>query len=399
MTYTDTQMLESNLADTQMLDNANLPDIVNVGVLISASGDLAVHGHDINVAAALALNDFNKHLESIDANWQMNLIIEDTQTDPIIALEKIQSLNSKGVNLILGPETSAELKNIKSYADSGNILILSPSSTSPNLAIDDNIFRFVPDDTKQGKVIAKLLQYNDIKVVIPVYRADVWGEGLHESAKNSFQSYGGIVDEGIRYSPEVTTFSNESSLLSDRVEFYSQSYDIDEIAILLISFSEAIHFLNFASSYDNLHNVKWFGSDVSSNDDAITQDQTAVQFVQDTNFTSTQFSASKNEKHDYVRDHIISEIGSLSNNYAYSAYDSLWILGLAIQETQSLDTVKLKDAIYDVPSSFSGTLGQITLNESGDLASSDYELWSVVDEQWILIGHYHSASETIELFE
>ena len=133
-------------------------DIIDVGVMLPSTGDLAAHGQDNNIGVQLGLADFNDYLEEIGASWRMNLVLEDTQSDPIVALEKIQSLNSKGIKFVLGPESSAEVRNIKSYADSNDMVLISPTSTSPSLAIVDNIFRMIPDDTQQGKVLALLFQ-------------------------------------------------------------------------------------------------------------------------------------------------------------------------------------------------------------------------------------------------
>ena len=152
------------------------------------------------------------------------LCSEDTQSDPIVALEKIQSLNSKGIKFVLGPESSAEVRNIKSYADSNDMVLISPTSTSPSLAIVDNIFRMIPDDTQQGKVQGGMLfEKEGIKAVVPIYRADVWGDGLYESTRNNFESIGGVMDDGIRYSPEVTVYSTEATLLSSLVDEYAST--------------------------------------------------------------------------------------------------------------------------------------------------------------------------------
>ncbi len=372
-------------------------DILDIGVLLPATGDLSSHGQDNHVATKLALEDFNEYLESKDADWRMNLVIEDTQTDPIIALEKIQSLNAKGVNLILGTQTSAELRNVKSYADSNSLILVSPSSTSPKLAFDDSIFRLVPDDTKQSKALARLLDHHQIKVVIPVYRADVWGDGLYEATKDSFESIGGMVDSGLRYSPEVTVFSTEASLLSDTVDSYlSQGYAKDDVAVLMIGFAEVVHFMNSASSYDNLSEVRWFGSDASSNDDSITDDPISSAFAQETGFLATQFSASDNETFERVKAHVKQQIGSDPSNYAYSSYDSLWILGLTVEQAGSGDTEDVLNNIVSVASDYEGAIGDVELNEYGDLAISDYELWAVGgDGMWQTVGRYMSDSDSI----
>ncbi len=373
-----------------------LPDVVEIGAMLPATGDWSSHGSDNVIATRLALGDFNDHLESIGAPWRMDLVVEDTQTDPVVALEKIQSLNSKGIKLVVGAETSAELHHIKPYADSNGMLLISPSSVSPKLSVADNIFRLIPDDTNQGRVIAELLAQQGIGVVIPVYRGDVWGDGLYESVNDSFAEFG-TMDEGIRYLPDTAVFSTESSLLSDRVARYASEYPTEEIAVLAIGFAEVVHLFNSAASYEVLRDVRWFGSDASSNDGTITSDRISSQFASDVQFTATQFAAAKNEKYRYVHDHLLDATGSVPNNFVYSSYDALWLLGLAILSTQSTDAAAIADTLPDIAASHDGALGQIVLNEYGDLAAGDYEMYAVYDGQWMLYGAYDASSGEITL--
>ena len=371
-------------------------DIIDVGVMLPSTGDLAAHGQDNNIGVQLGLVDFNDYLEEVGASWRMNLVLEDTQSDPIVALEKIQSLNSKGIKFVLGPESSAEVRNIKSYADSNDMVLISPTSTSPSLAIVDNIFRMIPDDTQQGKVLALLFEKEGIKAVVPIYRADVWGDGLYESTRNNFESIGGVMDDGIRYSPEVTVYSTEATLLSSLVDEYINEYSADEVAVLMIGFSETVHLINFAASYDNLETVRWFGSDGSSNDGTLSDDPIASEFTQNTNFVSTQFATSTNEIYQHVNDYFIDFKGSSPNAYAFSSYDSVAVLGKAILETGSTDPLTVRDAIIDVASRHTGAIGTVNLNEAGDLAISDYDLWGIKDGGWYKYGHFYAGDSTFE---
>lgn len=402
MTDTMEDTMDDTMTDTMddtMMDNMEIRTI-DVGVMLPATGDIASHGQDSRIAVELAADDFNAYLEQQDADWRVNLIVEDTQTDPIVALEKIQSLNAKGVNFILGTQSSAELRNIKPYADSNGIILLSPSSTSPKLALVDTIFRLVPDDTQQGIVIGRLLAHYGIEVVIPIYRADVWGDGLYESSRQNSEDMGIIVDEGIRYSPEITVFSSEADLLNGKVtQYLDAGHDIQNIAVLMISFSEAVHLLNSASAYDTLAQTTWFGSDASSNDDAITGDPIAAQFVADVGLITTQFAPSDNEKYEHVKAHLENVIGSAPSNYAYSAYDSLWVLGLAIEQTGSTDTDLLVGAIPGVAANHVGAIGTIVFNEYGDLAISDYDLWHVSDGEWANIGRHSADTGEIMIYD
>ena len=108
---------------------------VDVGALIPVTGDLASYGIDTRYGLDMALDHFNAYLQDKGTDWRMRLIAEDTQTNPITALEKVQSLDAKGIKYILGPSSSAEIRNIMAYVNSNNMLLISPSSTSPKLAI------------------------------------------------------------------------------------------------------------------------------------------------------------------------------------------------------------------------------------------------------------------------
>ena len=376
------------------MTKSNLPEVIDVGVMLPSTSNLSAHGQVNDIGLHLGLTDFNSYLEKIGASWRMNLVFEDTQSDPIVALEKIQSLNSKGIKFVLGPESSAEIHHIKSYVDSNDMVLISPTSTSPSLAIADNIFRMVPDDTQQGKVLALLLQEKGIKVVVPIYRADVWGDGIYETAKNSFEALGGVMDEGIRYSPEAIAYSAEASMLSDLVYKYKSQYPADKVAVLMIGFSETVHLLNFAASYDNLETVRWFGSDGSSNDPILSDDPIASGFAQNTNFVSPQFATSTNEIYQHVNDYFIDFKGSSPYAYAFSSYDSIWVLGKTILETDSIDLLTVRDAIIDVASRHTGAIGTINLNEFGDFATPNYDLWSIRDGAWYKSGHFDVDSGT-----
>ncbi|ABK77981.1 ABC-type branched-chain amino acid transport system, periplasmic component [Cenarchaeum symbiosum A] len=368
---------------------------IDIGMALPASGDLSSRGYENGLGSKLAVVDFNEYLEEIGADWRFNLVIEDTQTDPIIALEKIQSLNSKGIKLVLGTETSAEIRNVKSYVDSNGMLLISPSSASPALAIKDNIFRLVPDDTQQGRVIATLAESRGISVIIPVYRGDVWGDGLYKSTRSSFEALGGTYDDGIRYSPESTVFSTEAHLLNEMLGGYLEDRPASEIGILLVGFEEAIHFFNSASSYEDLASVQWFGPAPLANNDILLEDPIAAGFIEDIGLISTQFAATENPTYDHVREEITKQIGRAPNTYAFSAYDSLWLIGLSILQVQSDDPERIKGVLHAVAKNYGGSLGPISLNEAGDLTDSNYALYTVRDGEWIVYGIYKAKTGEI----
>ena len=391
-----TQSEEFKVVDTVVdkdMTKSNLPKVVDVGMMIPGYGTFP----EEEAMAILGNDDFNNYLEEIGAHWRMNLILKDSLYDPtIIPIRSIQQLDSEGVKFVLGYISSAEIHHIKSYVDSNDMVLISSVSSATSLAVVDNIFRFSPDSSQQSKVLSLLFERDGIEAVVPIYRGDDWGDSVYKSTKNSFEALGGVMDDGIRYSPESTAYSAEAALLSDLVDKYTDQYPADKIAVLMIGFSETVRLLDSADSFDNLHNVRWFGTDGSSLDNTLSDDPTASTFLQDVNFVSTLFDISENDVYPHVQDRFMTFTTQKPDvkYYYFSIYDSVWVLGKTILETDSIDPLTVRDAITDVASRHTGTIGTMNLNELGDFATPSYDLWSIRDGQWYVSGYFDADSGT-----
>ena len=370
------------------MTKSNLPKIVDVGIMIPGYGTYT----EEEAMAYLGLADFNSYLEEMGTPWRMNFIWMDFRSGPIEALEVIQRLDSEGVKFVVGQISSAEIHHIKSYVDSNDMVLISSGSSATSLSVVDNIFRFYPDVSQQSNVLSLLFEREGIEAVIPIYRGDDWGDSVYKSTKNSFEALGGVMDDGVRYSPEATAYSAETALLSDLVDKYTDQYPADRVAVLMIGFSETVHLLGSAASFDNLDSVRWFGSAGSSRDRVLSDDPAASAFLQDVDFVSTLFGTSRNDVHADVQEHF--ERDPTPGPYSFSIYDSIWVLGKTILETDSIDPLTVRDAITDVASRHTGAIGTINLNEFGDFATPNYDLWSIRDGQWYVSGYFDADSGT-----
>src|ERR671920_910292 len=106
-----------------------------------------------------------------NSSSHFTLLMADSKSSPEESLVAIKRLHENGAKIIVGPATSTAVSAAKEYADANNINLISYSSTSPLLSIEgDNLFRLVPDDTNQGKIIAEKMNRDGIKVVVPFWR-------------------------------------------------------------------------------------------------------------------------------------------------------------------------------------------------------------------------------------
>ena len=387
----------SDTSSSQITEqNPQLAGEITIGLILPLTGDLSTHGEENWAGSKLGISDFNKHLEELGANWNLKMVSEDSATNPVIALEKLTALNAKGIKIILGVEASSNIRHIKGYADSNNMLLISCCSSAPSLAIpNDSVFRLVPDDSNQGNAISKLIKNEGIEVIVPVWRGDTWGDGISQSTTESFVERGGMIDEGIRYNPESPEFSASTSLLSQNVQEHVDQVGADKVAVLFLGFAEILQFMQSAAQHDVLDDVRWFGPGANTKEHKLIDDPIALEFSHNIQFTTVQVAVTKNPTYEWVESTLTSELGRTPNTFVHSSYDIVWIIGLAMLQTESSDVTKIKEIIPDVAKNYYGAIGSTRLNEAGDLATADYELWGIRDGEWILIGKYTQATDSI----
>ncbi len=381
-----------------MEENPQLSGEVKIGLILPLTGDLATHGEENWEGSKLGVVDFNEYLEKLGAKWHLKMVSEDSATSPVIALEKLTSLNAKGIGIVVGVETSSNIRNIKGYSDSNNMLLISCCSSAPALAIpNDSVFRLVPDDTNQGTAIAKLIQHEGIEVIVPVWRGDTWGDGISDATTGSFVERGGKIDEGVRYNPESPEFSASTSLLAEKVQGYVDEYGADKVAVLFLGFAEILQFTQSASEYEVLDDVRWFGPGANTKEHKLIEDPIGLEFSTNIQFTTMQVAVTKNPIYERVQAHLTEELGRTPNTFVHSSYDIVWIVGLAMLQTQSTDVSTIKAVIPDIAEHYYGAIGPTKLNEAGDLAQADYEVWGIRGGEWVLLGKYTSSTDSVSL--
>lgn len=371
---------------------------IRIGGLFSLSGVLATFGENELAAAQLAVKHVNAFLDSVGAEWTLSIVPEDTQTTPDLALEKLESLAARGIKLIVGPLASSEVRAIKGYCDSNEILAISQSSTAPDLAIaDDYIFRFCPTDKLgQGPAMGRILYEAGIRYVIPVTRNDAWGVGLEEAGRPKFEELGGTFLEGIRYPDTAVEFSAEASDLAAKVASAVDAYGAENVAIWHISFEEVNAFFTAASEYPVLKTVKWFGSDGTAQSGAMLDDPLVWDFAIEVGYPCTIFAPTKSAKWEMVRQNGIDVIGREPDSYSYAIYDIVWAYALSILKADSADPDAVRAVLPEVTESFFGASGWINLDEAGDRMAGDYFIWQITEAGWELAGTYVLATDTVE---
>lgn len=379
-----------------MMDDTPLSGPITIGGLFPLTGEISDTGAQIQAAAELAVEDFNAYLEEEGAQWWFVLSSEDTATNPAIALEKIQALYARGISNIIGPATSGNTQNIKDYADSNDMLIISCCSTAPTLAISgDSIYRFVPDDENQGNALGKLLARDEIKAMVPVWRGDTYGDGLRDAAAANFESRDGEVHPGVRYAPDTSELSLEMALLAKYVQEMTDKHGTENVAVFVIAFEEITGLVQAAERYPILRDVSWYGTESTANLDELVNDRIASSFTDTVGYTAMQLLPSPGPEVERIQDSLTEKLGTTPTVFAYPTYDSVWVLGKAIMMANSADSAYVKSVLHDVAAAHAGATGSVALNDAGDLAVANYQVVKVEDGAWIQKDKYSAARDLL----
>ncbi len=377
--------------------------VVKIGVLLPLTGDLASFGKTNQESVKLAEQEINKYLEEKGAGYKIELVIVDTETKPAVALQRFDTLYQQGIRFFIGPMSSGELSEIVGEIEQGKeAVVISQSSTAPSLALKDTVFRFPPPDELQGEVLAQLYKNDGVTHVIIVYRNDDWGSGLAGFVETYFTQEGGTVAAKISYDPQSPNFDNlVQSIVNNVDELVSQGVSPENIGVELISFEEASQILGKASQYDQLKQVKWYGSDGTALSQQILQNNDAASFAALVHWKNTiTFGLTDKTKDVYCA--LLNKVGYPPDPYSLIAYDAVWVLALAIEQAGGPDASvqAVANAVEDVIKSYEGVTGTITLNEYGDRVATDYGIFEIVEEggkfDWKLTELWKYQTKTFE---
>ncbi|HZL23839.1 MAG TPA: ABC transporter substrate-binding protein, partial [Nitrososphaeraceae archaeon] len=206
--------------------NENIKKDFVIGAILPFSGSFSSLGKSIKVALEKAEFDVNKHFEEMNSSSHFNLLMANSQTNPEETLVAAKKLHEHGANIIVGPSIGSTVLAAKEYADANNITLISYSSTSSSLSIEgDNLFRLVPDDTYQGKIVAERMIKDGIKVIVPIWRGGLYSNDLYKSTKYYFERLGGEVEEGINYKPYTGKFATSLH----RINFLMWNQELEKL--------------------------------------------------------------------------------------------------------------------------------------------------------------------------
>ncbi|MEM2177190.1 MAG: ABC transporter substrate-binding protein [Archaeoglobaceae archaeon] len=388
---------------------------IKIGVLVDLSGPLTTYGTDIKNTLSIAESDINSYLRGKNLPYAVKFYVEDTKVTPTVTLEKVQSLFAKGINLIVGPMGSGEVRNIKDFVTANKIIIISPSSTAlPKLLGVTKpeekkfIFRFVALDDLQTDAIVAELKDLGIKAVIIAYIGNAWGKGLHDVIKPKLEKEGIELKAAVEYpDPPPADFSPYIATIEAKIDELLQKYPQQQIGVIVFSYEEAATMLAQTKSDSKALNVLWFGCDGTATSKKVLEVCDKADKVK---LISTLFESKGKAYSELEKKYKEKGFGSAPYQYAMNAYDAAWVLALSyvevVKERGKYDADAMASKIPVVTEKYSKgeygietVSGYIKLNEWNDRASGDFMLYYVKGCEWKSAGIWNSVENKITWIE
>lgn len=368
--------------------SSSTPQTISVGVLAPLTGSLQHIGEGMQAALAVGLPQVNRRLTLEGQNFRLATVVKDTASDPQTALLALWALKAQGIKFVIGPVSSAECATILPVANSLGMILISPASTATSLAIaDDNLFRLMPNDNSQGAGTAALMLKKGFTAVVPIWRGDVWGDDLKTSITTAFQTGGGVVLSGVRYTPGAAGYDTELDQAATQVSQALTTHGAGKVAVVMISYpTDSVALLNSAATKPSLAQAGWFGSDASTLSPLITASATASAFAAQTNLLSPIFSREEVVLplpgtvliDRALREKLSQQLGRQADSTTFTTWDALWLTAKTYTAGGiNADTEMLKADLVTAAKSNVGLNGALVMNAAGDMNKGNYAFYSI----------------------
>ena len=350
-----------------------------VGALFPMDLGFGGFGSIMLESTKIGVADFNAYLGEAGEDWALELDVRDTVSEDVITAA--DDLAAGGVRIHLGPPDAANLAALAAH-DPGAVA-LSCCGTFSLLDEQDGVFRTAPSDRYLATEMARLIWHNGMRVLVPVWTDDPWSNSYRSDIAGAFEGLGGTVDDGIMQE-SGSPLGELGPQIRDRIVSLADSHGAGAVAVFSLPTDDRA-FLEAMNSIEGAETVRWFGTDYTARDAGYLENPAISEFASATGYTALQVEGA-GASLDSVRQALTEATGKVATHDMLAAYESAWIIGLAIQHAQSTDPDRLREAIPHVALRHHGTLGQMMLDSNGDLIAPAVEVWSVHDGEWVLAG-------------
>ncbi len=372
---------------------------IKIGGLFSLTGNWATLGVTSKAAMEIGIEDVNQYLAAGSSGYHFTASIQDTKLDPAVALTSVTAMKSDGIEVVIGPQSSAEVAAIKSYVNDNGMIVISQSSTAGSLAIaNDNVFRLTPSDTLEAVALVGVMKADGQATIIPFWRNDAGNVGLQVATRALFGS--SSVKAGVQYEPTTTDFTASLATLKTQVSAaIAERGGTNGVAIAHAGFDEVVEIFKLAAADPVLSSVRWYGTDGTALNEPLRTNAVAAAFAKKVNFWTPTPGVDDGAKARWepVATRIATRAGAQPDAFALAVYDAVWLAAQAYLAAGGTGhTTALKSALVTAADGFYGASGWTKLNAAGDRKYGDFDFFALNQSgsafSWALAAQYNTQT-------
>lgn len=373
---------------------------ITIGALFSITGNWSTLGVTSKAAMQVGIADVNAYLASGSSGYHFTASIQDTKLDPQAALTALTALKQSGVEVVIGPQSSAEVAALRAYVNDNAMLLISQSSTAGSLAIpDDNVFRLTPSDTLEAVALVGVMKADGVATVIPFWRNDAGNVGLQVATRALFGAIGSV-KAGVQYDAATTDFAASLAALKTQVQAaIAERGGTDGVAIAHAGFDEVVEIFKLASADPVLSSVRWYGTDGTALNEPLRTNAVAAAFATHVDFWTPTPGVDEGARDRWgpVAERIEELAGAAPDAFALAVYDAVWLTAQAYLAAGGTGhTQALKSALVTAADGFYGASGWTKLNAAGDRRFGDFDFFALSQSgssfSWVLAAQYNTQT-------
>ncbi len=366
----------SNGTNGQVTEDTSLEPI-KIGFIGPLTGGAAVWGLNAKKGIEIALADINT--EGGVNGRKVEVIFEDSQALPKEGSTAIQKLvNIDDVQAIIGGIASSVTLGIAPIAESKEVVLISPGSSSPRVTnAGEYTFRTWPSDAFQGIFLGELA-YNELgyRKVATLYVNNDYGVGVKDAFAQKFKVLGGKVTAVESHEQEVGDFRSQLTKLTETNPdaLFLPSYPA-EMAIAVQQAREL--------GYDG----PIFGPETFEDPqipDVAGNAAEGIIYTKPLVETSDDFKRKHLEMHG-------EEPGIVSEN----AYDALMLIVETMKQGATTGK-EIKDGLHKIGQNYKGASGTITFDEKGDIFKP-YQVMIIQNGEFVKQGEQAELKGTLKV--
>ena len=326
------------------------PGCVGDGIVCITLGELYLPEADalapringeVHAAYALAVADWNREKEAENSTLRLRLeLVNLTFASPADGVAAAYD-GGGGIVAYLGPTFSSVAAQLGQYTADSRTVMVSPTSqatSQPSHVRDDGLFRLSLNDNYEADQLAIAAHREGVAAVVPVV-ITAYGTSYEEEIRRESEALGMAVFDTVHIPYPNQDQSPTVAEINARVAAIRQSgIDLSAVGLLVVSFNQELHDIaHLAVEYPLLTQVKWFEPGHLFPPQPI-DDAETLRLAQAAPFHSISWDLPQTPRLDRVDRALAAAGGGVPpQHYAYSAYDSVYLLADAIIRSMDAD--------------------------------------------------------------